>query len=108
MGFYSNLQAYSEKVDSLLCVGLDPHGQDIQEKSGELVYQFCKNIIDSTYDLVTAYKPNIAFFEALGMEGHEALQKIISYIPDYIPVILDGRRVDNLIRIGGDNRPVFK
>lgn len=74
-----------------MCVGLDPDpGQ--MPKIG--VLEFNKAIVDATSDLVCAFKPNLAFYEALGVEGLETLQKMIEYIPSYIPIIGDGKRGD--------------
>jgi orotidine-5'-phosphate decarboxylase len=58
------------------------------------VFEFNKQIIDATADLVCAYKPNLAFYEALGPAGLEQLQKTREYIPREIPVIADGKRGD--------------
>ena len=55
---------------------------------------FTKAIIDATCDLVCAYKPNFAFFEAEGLEGLKALKATIDAVPDDIPVILDAKRGD--------------
>src|SRR4030043_249733 len=56
--------------------------------------QFNKAIVDATADLVCAYKPNLAFYEALGIDGLKLLQKIVEYIPGHIPIIGDGKRGD--------------
>ena len=58
------------------------------------VFEFNKAIIEATADLVCAYKPNLAFYEALGNEGLDALKGTIKYIPDDIPVIGDAKRGD--------------
>jgi orotidine-5'-phosphate decarboxylase len=58
------------------------------------VLQFNKAIIDSTCDLVCAYKPNLAFYEALGTEGLTILEKTVKYVPGDIPVIADAKRGD--------------
>ncbi|MBS1248473.1 MAG: Orotidine 5'-phosphate decarboxylase [Chloroflexi bacterium] len=92
--FFSRLKSRIRAVDSLLCVGLDPHPEDLPEFSGEAAKNFCRNIIEATSDVALAYKPNIAFFEMLGPEGMAALQEIIFYIPWEIPVILDAKRGD--------------
>ena len=91
MGFYEKLKATIERNDSLLCVGLDPRPEHIPDGS---VLDFNKRVIDATHDLVCAYKPNFAFYEALGLAGLEALQRTIAYVPDGIPVILDAKRSD--------------
>jgi orotidine-5'-phosphate decarboxylase len=58
------------------------------------VFEFNKAIIDATADLVCAYKPNLAFYEALGVRGLQALKKTVAYIPKNIPVIGDAKRGD--------------
>jgi orotidine-5'-phosphate decarboxylase len=58
------------------------------------VLEFNRAIIDATSDLVCAYKPNLAFYEALGTTGLSALEKTVTYIPDAIPVIGDAKRGD--------------
>jgi orotidine-5'-phosphate decarboxylase len=58
------------------------------------VLQFNKTIIEATCDLVCAYKPNLAFYEALGIEGLATLEKTVKYMPGDIPVIGDAKRGD--------------
>jgi orotidine-5'-phosphate decarboxylase len=91
MNFADKLLAASRRNKSLLCVGLDPD-PELMPKFGLL--EFNKAVVDATADLVCAYKPNLAFYEALGISGLEALQKTIEYIPDHIPIIGDGKRGD--------------
>lgn len=76
---------------SLLCVGLDPDPAKLPVKD---VFEFNKAIIDATADLVCAYKPNLAFYEALGIRGLQALKKTVAYIPKNMPVIGDAKRGD--------------
>ena len=82
---------------SYLCVGLDT---DLQKMPRHLlsladpVFEFNKQIIDATYRYCVAYKPNIAFYEALGPRGWESLQKTLEYIPDDIFTIADAKRGD--------------
>lgn len=94
MTFFSALEDRIKEVDSLLCVGLDPHPSDLPEQTGESAKAFCLRIIEQTADLAAAFKPNSAFFEALGPEGMTALREVIEGIPDGIPVILDVKRSD--------------
>lgn len=94
MSFFSRLEDRAKEINSLLCVGLDPHPEDFTESSPENVKIFCEEIIEGTSDLALAYKPNIAFFEVLGSEGIKVLKRIISDIPKDIPVILDAKRGD--------------
>lgn len=91
MGFVDKLTAVSRRNQSLLCVGLDP---DPNLMPPVPVYDFCRAIVDATADQVCAYKPNLAFFEALGLEGLTALSRLVAYVPKEIPVIGDAKRAD--------------
>jgi len=92
MDFVEKLTNTARKNESLLCVGLDPDPKLMPDKVG--VFEFNKAIIDATADLVCAYKPNIAFYEALGNKGLDALKQTVKYVPDDIPVIVDAKRGD--------------
>jgi orotidine-5'-phosphate decarboxylase len=89
--FHEKLTSAAKKNNSLLCVGLDP---DPALMPIEDVLEFNKAIIDATADLVCCYKPNLAFYEALGIPGLEALLQTLEYIPGDIPVIGDAKRGD--------------
>jgi len=91
MTFIDKLLNASRKNNSWLCIGLDP---DPELMPGVDVLQFNKAIIEATSDLVCAYKPNLAFYEALGTEGLAILEKTVKYIPGDIPVIGDAKRGD--------------
>jgi orotidine-5'-phosphate decarboxylase len=91
MKFVDKLLAASRKNRSMLCIGLDPDPA-LMPKAG--VSEFNKAIIDATTDLVCAYKPNLAFYEALGIEGLRILQETIEHIPGHIPIIGDAKRGD--------------
>lgn len=92
MNFVEKLTNATRKNESLLCVGLDPDPKLMPENVG--IFEFNKAIIEATADLVCAYKPNLAFYEALGSEGLDALKRTIKYIPKDIPVIGDAKRGD--------------
>lgn len=94
MTFFSRLESRIREIDSLLCVGLDPHPDDLPEMTGSGLKTFCLDLIAATVDLAAAYKPNAAFFEVFGPEGAAALREVIAAIPDEIPVILDAKRGD--------------
>ena len=89
--FVEKLVEASKRNGSLLCVGLDPDPALMPKVD---VATFNRAIVEATQDLVCAYKPNLAFYEALGMEGLEALRETIDCIPDHIPVIGDAKRGD--------------
>ncbi len=91
MKFVDKLLNTSRKNKSWLCVGLDP---DQEVMPAVDVLQFNKAIIEATCDLVCAYKPNLAFYEALGAEGPTILEKTIKHVPNDIPVIGDAKRGD--------------
>ena len=92
--FFERLDQRARAINSLLCVGLDPHPEDLPEPTGMAAREFCTRLIEATKDYALAFKPNAAFFEALGAEGWEALQAVIRAVPDEIPVILDAKRGD--------------
>jgi uridine monophosphate synthetase len=94
MGFFHKLQMRVEQVDSLLCVGLDPHHKELSSSEPNAIYDYCMRLVTTTADIVAAYKPNIAFFEAFGPQGLETLKKVIAEIPKEIPVIIDAKRSD--------------
>jgi orotidine-5'-phosphate decarboxylase len=86
-----------KKKSSYLCVGLDTDITKIPEhlrKEKDPVFEFNKQIIDATHDLCIAYKPNVAFYEALGPKGWESLQKTVEYIPKSCFTIADAKRGD--------------
>ena len=82
---------------SFLCIGLDSDLNRIPKHLLEFedpIFEFNKRIIDATQDLCVAYKPNIAFYEALGSKGWESLQKTLEYIPENHFTIADAKRGD--------------
>lgn len=98
MRFTEKLREAIKTHNSLLCVGLDPEPKLMPEvclSGGKAeLFAFNRAIIDATADLVCAYKPNVAFYEAEGLEGMAALMKTIEYVPQSIPVIVDAKRGD--------------
>ena len=92
--FFEKLDQRAKAIDSLLCVGLDPHPEDLPQQTAEAAKAFCLRLIKATQESALAFKPNAAFFEALGPEGWEALQGVIQAVPKGIPVILDAKRGD--------------
>ena len=106
--FFSRLETRIREVDSLLCIGLDPHPADLTPFTADSARMFCLRLIEATADLAAAYKPNAAFFEVLGPEGIKALQDVIAAIPEGIPVILDAKRGDISSTAKAYARAVFK
>ena len=98
MNWREKLTIITSQNNSLLCVGLDTDIGKIPkfllEASKNPLFDFNREIIDATKDLVCAYKLNMAFYEVAGRNGFEALEKTVQYIPHNILVILDGKRND--------------
>jgi orotidine-5'-phosphate decarboxylase len=98
MNFIDKLNAAWASNDSLLCVGLDP---DLARLPAHLrgepdgIVRFCTAIIDATADLACAFKPQIAYFAALGAEDQlEAICKYLRETYPQIPLLLDAKRGD--------------
>ena len=86
-----------QKKNSYLCVGLDTDLEKIPRhllSSPDPIFEFNKQIIDATHQYCVAYKPNIAFYEAIGPKGWESLEKTLEYIPKDIFTIADAKRGD--------------
>ena len=99
MGFYEQLHAAANKNNSWICVGLDTDLEKIpphlvEAHGHDAVVYFNQAIIEATQDLVCSYKPNSAFYEALGPMGLEMLKVTRELIPRDIPMILDAKRGD--------------
>jgi len=93
----SQLFELIKKKSSYLCVGLDTDIQKIPQHLltyPDPVFEFNKQIIDATHEQCIAYKPNLAFYEALGPKGWDSLQKTLDYIPKDIFTIADAKRGD--------------
>lgn len=76
-----------KRKKSFLCVGLDTDIKKIPEhllKKEDPVFAFNKAIIDATADLCIAYKPNLAFYESMGVKGWIAFEKTVKYIKKII------------------------
>ena len=68
-GFFERLEARVAEVDSLLCVGLAPHPEELPAPTAEAARAFCLRLVEATSHLAAAFKPNAAFFEAFGPDG---------------------------------------
>ncbi len=101
MHFTQKLQQAVQSSGSNLCVGLDPVLHKLPSPLKErfrddstLILNFCKQVIEATKTVCCAYKPNTAFFEALGSKGWEALEQVIDSIPTGKIIIADAKRGD--------------
>lgn len=89
-----------KRKQSFLCVGLDTDIKKIPEhllKEEDPIFAFNKAIIDATADLCIAFKPNLAFYESMGVKGWIAFEKTIKYIKENYPdqfIIADAKRGD--------------
>ncbi len=98
MSFYKRLNTAWDRSGSMLCVGLDPDVSRFPTSmrgSVNAIEEFCKAIVDATGDLVCAFKPQIAYFAAVGAE--KQLENICKYIREKFPdvvLILDAKRGD--------------
>jgi orotidine 5'-phosphate decarboxylase subfamily 2 len=112
--FEEKLKHRIDEIQSILCVGLDPHIHELfppnhndddddpqsswqytEDEICQRAYTFCKTIIEQTQHITVCYKPNIAFFEALSStHGMMTLHRVLSFIPSYIPILLDVKRGD--------------
>ncbi len=83
---------------SFLCVGLDPDMAKLPKhlmEAEDPIFEFNKAIIDATHDVATAYKPNLAFYEAHGIKGLVSLKKTMDYLKQFnIFTIADAKRGD--------------
>jgi orotidine-5'-phosphate decarboxylase len=98
--FIGRLRRIQQSKETALCVGLDPDPTRIpsarrgDRSLPDAVLQFCRAIIDATASYACAFKPNAAFFEALGPAGGRVLHDVVAHIPDDCLVIADAKRGD--------------
>jgi uridine monophosphate synthetase len=99
--FFSFLEKRVDDCSSLLCVGLDPHVNDLPAPTAASALDFCLTLIKATAPYAAAFKPNAAFFEVFGAEGWSALKEVVSAIHEEskrlgskIPIVLDAKRGD--------------
>jgi len=110
MNFQDKLDKAVEKNNSLLCVGLDSNFDKLPEKFKKLSnpqFEFNKWVIEQTHDLVCAYKPNWAFYEARGDQGMKELKLTMKYLKKKYPEVItiaDAKRAD----IGSTNEGYVK
>ena len=96
MTFRKRLHDAARRNDSWVCVGLDPDPAKLPRVGSvaDEMRTFLLDVVDRTKDLVCAYKPNAAFFEAMGHGGQDVLGDVIAHASRHAPVILDAKRGD--------------
>jgi orotidine-5'-phosphate decarboxylase len=95
--FVKKLLSAQKRSGSLVCVGLDSDFSKLPQhlkSDSDPVLAFNKAIINATAESCCSYKPNLAFYEALGSSGYGTLKQTLRYIPENVPVILDAKRGD--------------
>lgn len=95
--FRRRLEEAIESKRSHLCVGLDPISSQVPAHLGgglEGVRRFCLELIDATAPVAAAFKPNSAFFEALGASGWELLREVVAEAGRRALVVVDAKRGD--------------
>ncbi|TVQ03282.1 MAG: orotidine-5'-phosphate decarboxylase [Balneolaceae bacterium] len=101
MSFTTKLKNAISSTGSVLCVGLDPVPEYIPKplkaafrEDDKLILDFCRRIIEATKPYACAYKPNTAFFEAMGSKGWAVLEKVADMVPSNRILIIDAKRGD--------------
>jgi len=92
MRYNERLQRRIEQTGSRLCVGLDP--RPTLSDGVEEIPEFLKRLVGETWEYAAAFKPNMAYFEAMGIRGLEILEGMLGEMPKEVPVILDAKRSD--------------
>ena len=90
--FRDRLHAAARANNSWLCVGLDP--DPALMPAGIALDEFLRGIVDATHDLVCCFKPQIAFYEALGLPGLTGLRTLRAALPSGVPCLIDAKRGD--------------
>lgn len=93
MTYAERLQKRIDDCESCLCVGIDPRPE--KHNSIEAIQEFCEQVIEQTEKYAAAYKPNMAYFEALGVPGYRLIEHLIEKMKETdVPIILDAKRGD--------------
>ncbi|MEM9016890.1 MAG: orotidine-5'-phosphate decarboxylase [Verrucomicrobiota bacterium] len=93
MTYAELLQTRLDATGSALCVGLDPR-PDRHDSVAE-IESFCEKVIHETAEFAAVFKPNIAYFEALGVEGYAMIERLIEVMKRTgVPIVLDAKRGD--------------
>jgi uridine monophosphate synthetase len=98
---FTFLERRVDDCSSLLCIGLDPHINDLSAPTAAAARDYCLHLVRQTSRYAAAFKPNAAFFEVFGAEGWVALKEVVEGIKEesrrqgsLIPIILDAKRGD--------------
>jgi uridine monophosphate synthetase len=94
MDFFARLDSIVKDRKTALCVGLDPRIPESEPDPAGRILELNRRIIARTAEFAACFKPNIAFYEAFGPVGLEALRESLSLIPKDIPVLIDAKRCD--------------
>ncbi|MBU6303070.1 MAG: orotidine-5'-phosphate decarboxylase [Verrucomicrobia bacterium] len=90
MKFFDKLRRRQGETGSHLCVGLDPR----REQTGVGTEEHLRRVVEETLPFAAAFKPNVAYFEAMGIEGFRLLESVRGWIPGEVPFLLDAKRGD--------------
>jgi len=93
MTYAERLKSRCDATGSALCVGLDPR-PDLTAGGVEGIVEFLRRVVGETAEYAAAFKPNMAYFEAMGLKGIEILEGLLEEMPKEVPVILDAKRSD--------------
>lgn len=111
MSFATRLAGLCDERRSHLCVGLDPILERLPatvQSDPDPVFAFNRAIVDATIDFAPVYKPNLAFYEALGLAGWTSLKKTVDYIGSRAIVLGDAKRNDIDSTAGAYARAMFE
>src|SRR5215213_115863 len=95
MTFAERLSALCQQRRSHVCVGLDPIVERLPaavRSDDDPVFAFNRALVDATIDLVPVYKPNLAFYEVLGLSGWTSLKRTVEYIGERASLVGDAKR----------------
>tara|TARA_R110000850_G_scaffold62777_6_gene142498 strand:- start:1544 stop:2329 length:786 start_codon:yes stop_codon:yes gene_type:complete len=93
MTYAETLRQRIAETGSALCVGLDPRPD--RHDSVEAIESFCEQVIAETAEFAAVFKPNIAYFEALGVAGYAMIERLIGKMKATgVPIVLDAKRGD--------------
>lgn len=95
LSFFDAVKRRADEVNSLLCVGLDPHSKQLPEPTAAAAEKQSMDLIEATKEFAACYKPNAAFFECFGEAGMAALKRVVAAAKATgAPVLLDAKRGD--------------